>query len=62
METVTSDRFGEPQTKQYGKPFEVTNAPRLDEVAVDISQDLQDQTTVAPRKNMDPHNKTTGTL
>lgn len=44
--------FGEPITKEQGKPFDATTAPRSEqEEVIDLSQELQDQATTAPKKN-----------
>ena len=57
---VTTAEFGEPATKEQGKPFDATTAPRQEESRVnDVSRDIQDQATSAPRKR--PENNTSGT-
>ena len=57
---VTTAEFGEPTTKEKGKPFDATTAPRQEESRVnDVSSDIQDQATSAPRKR--PENNTSGT-
>ena len=58
---MTTAEFGEPTTKEKGKPFDATTAPRKEETRVnDISQDIQDQATKAPRKQSETDN-TSGT-
>ena len=52
----------EPRTKESGKPFDPTTAPRKAEKhAKDVSQDLQDKTTTAPRKGVERKDSTSGT-
>jgi hypothetical protein len=58
---MTTAEFGEPATKEEGKPFDATTAPRKEEYrAKDVSQDIQDQATKAPRKQSENDN-TSGT-
>jgi hypothetical protein len=44
-------KLGEPATREEGKPFDPTTAPREEEIpAKDASQELQEQTTTAPKR------------
>ena len=52
----------EPVTKEQGKPFDPTTAPReTEKQAIDASQDLQNKTTTAPRSGVKQKDSPPGT-
>lgn len=54
--------LGEPVSKEEGKPFDATSAPRKDENEIkDVSQDLQEQAITAPRDGVKKNDSTSGT-
>ena len=54
--------FEEPLSREDGTPFDATTAPRTaEDRAVDVSQDLQDQATSAPRRRPEETSTTAGT-
>jgi hypothetical protein len=58
---ITTDQFGEPETRQEGKPFDVTTGQRRrEDESKDISQDIQEQATTAPRDGVEK-DSTSGT-
>ena len=58
----TTAEFGEPASKEEGKPFDATSAPRKDENKIkDVSQDLQEQAITAPREGVKKNDSTSGT-
>ena len=53
--------FGEPLSKEQGKPFDATTAPRSEQEEVnDMSQELQDQATTAPKENVSHEERPAG--
>lgn len=59
---MNTAEFREPATKEKGKPFDPTTAPRAEEdQAQDVSQDMQEQTITAPREGVEKEDSTAGT-
>jgi hypothetical protein len=58
----TTAELGEPASKEEGKSFDATSAPRIDGKQIkDVSQDLQEQTITAPREGAKKEDSTAGT-
>lgn len=59
---MKTSEFEEPLSKEDGTSFDATTAPRTaEDRAMDVSQDLQDHATTAPRRRPEETNTTSGT-